>query len=255
MFVGYFVLAGYTMLGWGGKFAGSMGTNIWDLPLAASGGRFYCKKGGVEMGNSIQDESMNDLEFDVLTEIGNIGAGNATTALSQLINTRIDMHVPKVQLLTFSELAQIIGGEETLVAGILLDLSGDIEGSMVFILESKAAHMLVQQLMGCGGSDAGPFSEMEVSALQEIGNIISGAYLNAISAMMNLTINVSVPSLAVDMAGAILSVPAIEFGKLGDKALLIESQFQDLDVEISGYFILIPTLESYARIMKSLGIR
>lgn len=200
-------------------------------------------------------EGMDDFEFDVLTEIGNIGAGNATTALSQLINAKIDMNVPKVEMLTFAELAEIIGGAETLVAGILLNLEGDIEGSMLFILESSAARIFVQQLMGCEMGDENEFSDMEKSALQEIGNIISGAYLSAISGMTNLTINVSVPSLAFDMAGAILSVPAIEFGKLGDKALLIESLFKDMDVDISGYFILIPTLESYGRIMKSLGLR
>lgn len=202
-----------------------------------------------------EHESMDDFEFDVLTEIGNIGAGNATTALSQLISAKIDMNVPKVQMLTFAELAEIIGGAETLVAGILLNLEGDIEGSMLFILRSSSARLLVQQLMGCVTDDEGEFSDMEKSALQEIGNIISGAYLSAISGMTNLTINVSVPNLAFDMAGAILSVPAIEFGKLGDKALLIESVFKDLTVDIAGYFILIPTLESYGRILKSLGLR
>ena len=95
---------------------------------------------------------------------------------------------------------------------------------------------------------------MEQSALMEIGNIISGAYLSSISELTNMKITSSVPYLAVDMAGAILSVPAIEFGKLGDKALLIESKFKDLDVDISGYFILIPTLESYGRILTSLGL-
>ena len=201
------------------------------------------------------NESMDDIEFDVLTEIGNIGAGNATTALSQLINARIDMRVPKVELLTFAELAEVIGGAETLVAGILLSLEGDIQGSMLFILESNAARLLVQQLMGCKDDSTEQFTEMETSALQEIGNIISGAYLSAISSLTNMLITASVPSLAFDMAGAILSVPAIEFGKLGDKALLIESQFKDMDVDVSGYFILIPTLDSYSKILKSLGLR
>ena len=99
-----------------------------------------------------------------------------------------------------------------------------------------------------------PFDEMELSALKEIGNIITASYLTALSNMTNLTIAPSIPYVSVDMAGAILSVPAIEFGKLGDKALLIESQFKDLDVDISGYFILIPTLESYKRILTSLGL-
>ncbi len=201
------------------------------------------------------DEEMNDMEFDVLKEIGNIGAGNATTALSQMISARVDMYVPKVEMLAFKDLAEIIGGAETLVAGILLTLSGDIEGSMVFILEDKAAHHLVYKLTGFGdGGDSGGFSEIEQSALLEIGNIISGAYLTAISKLTNLNFVLTVPCLAVDMAGAILSVPAIEFGKLGDKALLIESQFHDDEIDINGYFILIPTLESYSHILKSLGM-
>ena len=204
------------------------------------------------MQENNNNSAEKDIEFDVLTDIG---AGNATTALSQLINARIDMCVPKVDLLGFSELAEIVGGAETLVAGILLSLEGDVDGMMLFVLESSAAHLLVDQLMGCvSGENKGDFSEMEQSALMEIGNIIAGAYLSSISELTNMKITSSVPYLSVDMAGAILSVPAIEFGKLGDKALLIESKFKDLDVDISGYFILIPTLESYGQILTSLGL-
>ena len=207
------------------------------------------------MQENNNNSAEKDIEFDVLTEIGNIGAGNATTALSQLINARIDMCVPKVDLLGFSELAEIVGGAETLVAGILLSLEGDVDGMMLFVLESSAAHLLVDQLMGCvSGENKGDFSEMEQSALMEIGNIIAGAYLSSISELTNMKITSSVPYQSVYMAGAILSVPAIEFGKLGDKALLIESKFKDLDVDISGYFILIPTLESYGQILTSLGL-
>ena len=185
----------------------------------------------------IKEDKIEEMEFDILTEIGNIGAGNATTALAKLINGRVDMYVPKVELLAFKDLAEILGGAEELVAGILLSLD------------------LVHRLMGSDGSDVtDEFTEMELSALLEIGNIIAGAYLTAISQLTNLSIIPTVPSLAVDMAGAILSVPAIEFGKLGDKALLIESQFRDEEMDVCGYFILIPTMESYAHILNSLGM-
>lgn len=202
------------------------------------------------------EDRFDEMEFDVLKEIGNIGAGNATTALSQMISAKVDMFVPKVEMLAFKDLAEIIGGAETLVTGIMLTLTGDIVGSMMFMLENTAAHHLVAQMMGYEtvATPETPFTEVELSALSEIGNIISGAYLTAISKLTNLRIKPAVPCLAVDMAGAILSVPAIEFGKLGDKALLIQSQFRDMDVDINGYFILIPTLESYARILKSLGM-
>ena len=199
-------------------------------------------------------EGLDNMNFDVLTEIGNIGAGNAVTALSQMINAKVDMYVPQVKMLTFQQLANVIGGEETLVAGIMLSLEGDIEGSMLFMLGSEDAHRLVEQLLGMKPQADDTFSEMEMSALMELGNIITGAYLSAISKMTNLTISPSVPYLSVDMAGAILSVPAIEGGKLGDQALLIESRFRDMDVDISGYFIMIPTLDSYDSIMRALGI-
>ncbi len=203
-----------------------------------------------------REQQPEGMELDVLKEIANIGAGNAVTALSQMISNKIDMHVPRVKMLTFQELASIIGGPETLVAGIMVSLSGDIEGSMLFILENVDAHYLVGKLMGYKLEEIQTevFTEIEQSALTEIGNIITGAYLNSISKMTNLEIRTSIPYIAIDMAGAILSVPAIEFGKLGDKALLIQSTFRDMEVDISGYFIMIPTLESYSGILKALGI-
>lgn len=197
---------------------------------------------------------VNSLRYDVLREVGNIGAGNATTALSQLINSKIDMTVPKVELLNFSELADITGSPENKVVGILLNLSGDISGMMMFMIEHGAAHQLVRQLLGSCTGDEEFFSEMDVSALSEIGNIISGAYLSALSTLTNLCIVESIPYMAIDMAGAILSVPAIAFGQLGDKALLIESEFNQEEYSVNGYFILIPTEESYATILSSLGM-
>jgi chemotaxis protein CheC len=197
---------------------------------------------------------MDNMQYDVLREIGNIGAGNATTALSQMINTKIDMKVPKVDLLEFKELSDIVGGAENLVVGILFTLDGQIDGMMMFMLDMGAARHLVNVLMGNPDDDKREFSEMELSALNEIGNIIAGAYLSSLSTLTNILITASVPYMAIDMAGAILSVPAIEFGKIGDKALLIETEFGDDEETVNGYFILIPTLESYGAILSSLGL-
>lgn len=200
-------------------------------------------------------ETINSTEYDILKELGNIGAGNATTALSQMINAKVDMDIPSVQFIGFKELADVVGGAETVVSGILLMLEGDIDGMMMFVLEWASARRLVSLLMGTEAPDLKEFSDMERSALQEIGNIISGAYLSSLSSLTNLKIISSVPYLSFDMAGAILSVPAIEFGKIGDKALLIESRFGGADdKDVSGYFIMIPTVESYQKIMKSLGM-
>ncbi|MBP5306083.1 MAG: chemotaxis protein CheC [Lachnospiraceae bacterium] len=198
---------------------------------------------------------VGSVQFDVLKEIGNIGAGNATTALSQMINTKVDMQVPKVELLGFQELPDIVGGAEKIVVGILVNLEGDVDGMMMFMVDKVCAHNLVDILMGKKPSnDDSDFDEISLSALQEIGNIIGGAYLNSLSSLTNLVITESIPYLSVDMAGAILSVPAIEFGKIGDKALLIQSRFLDDDMSVDGFFILIPTLESYDKIFGALGL-
>lgn len=199
-------------------------------------------------------EQIDNMHFDVLREIGNIGAGNATTALSQLINTKIDMSVPKVELLEFKDISDIVGGAESIVVGILLTLEGEVDGMMMFMLEKQSAHHLVNILMGKQIDDFEHFTEMDLSALSEIGNIIAGAYLSSLSSLTNLLIKASVPYMAIDMAGAILSVPAIEFGKIGDKALLIQSQFGEDDTQVNGYFILIPSMESYDKILTSLGV-
>lgn len=199
--------------------------------------------------------NMNSREFDILKELGNIGAGNATTALATMLNLKINMKVPKVNLYDFKELPEIIGGAENLIVGILLTISGDIDGMMMFVLEYTAAHSMVNVLMGQEHTaNDEPLSEIEMSALQEFGNIITGSYLSSLSNLTNLFMNSSIPYISIDMAGAILSVPAIEFGKVGDKALLIETEFGEKDTPINGYFILMPTEDSYGKIMHSLGM-
>lgn len=197
--------------------------------------------------------NMEGIYFDVLREIGNIGAGNATTALATMIGTKVDMRVPKVGLMEFKEIGAEMGGEETIMAGIYQQIKGDISGSIMFLLEEKSARVLVSKLMGVESNSSEPFNEMEISALQEIGNIITGSYLSSLSTLTNMTIDASVPSLCIDMCEAILSVPAIEFAELGDKMLLIKTEFSD-DVKLEGYFILVPDLTSYEKILTSLGM-
>ncbi|EOT26017.1 hypothetical protein C805_01989 [Eubacterium sp. 14-2] len=198
-------------------------------------------------------DQVNEMYFDVLKEIGNIGAGNATTAISNMLNLKVNMEVPKVEFLTFQELPTAISAEEETVVGIYLEVESDIGGSMMFLLKMESARYLVNHLMGRPDDYAEEFNEMDLSAIKEIGNIISGSYLSALSTMTNMVITSSVPYLAIDMAAAILSVPAIQFGQYGDNALLIQTEFGD-DVKIQGFFILMPDVDSYDKILSSLGI-
>ena len=207
--------------------------------------------------SKIDLEKLEDSQFDVLKEIGNIGAGNATTALATMLNIKVDMSVPNVALLPFDNISSFIGSEEQTVVGILLEIQGDIDGMMMFLFDMKSAHHLVNSLMmrdvHQDENGMADFSEMEMSALNEIGNIVSGSYLSALSGLTGMKMVSSVPALSIDMLGALLSVPAIEFGKYGDKLLMIRSEFVEDDF-VTGYFLLIPELESYDKILTSLGM-
>jgi chemotaxis protein CheC len=176
-----------------------------------------------------------------------------------MLNIKMDMSVPNVALLPFNEIASLLGSEDQTVVGILLGIEGDIDGMMMFIFDMKSAHHLVNSLMmtdvnaNMENLDINNFSDIEMSALNEIGNIVSGSYLTAIATLTNMKMISTVPTLTVDMVGALLSVPAAEFGKYGDKLLLIQSQFGELDF-VTGYFLLIPELNSYDKILTSLGL-
>ena len=198
-------------------------------------------------------DRVNDMYIDVLREIGNIGAGNATTAIASMLGSRLNMEVPKVELMEASQLGSAICDEEETVVGIFLEVVNDVTGSMMFLMRMDSAHVIVNKLMMRDPSYNEPFDEMDLSALKEIGNIIAASYLSALSTLTNMRIQPSVPYIAVDMAAAILSVPAIQFGQYGDNALFIETEFGD-DCKMQGYFILMPDQESYPKILNSLGI-
>lgn len=197
-------------------------------------------------------ETINEMYMDVLREIGNIGAGNATTAIASMLSLKINMNVPKVELLEISKLGAAICPEDETVVGIFLELSHDIDGSMMFLMRMKPAQYLVNKLMMRDIEYEGEFDEMDLSALKEIGNIIAGSYLSALSKLTNLVIAPSIPYISIDMAASLLSVPAIEFGLIGDHALLIETEFGS-EFSLGGYFILMPEHDSYDKILTALG--
>lgn len=200
-------------------------------------------------------EQLNNFHMDVLREIGNIGSGSAVTALAKMLNRRVDMQVPKVRILPMEEVSEILGDPETPVVGLLLQMKGEITADIMFVLGLFDAHALVHLVMGKEGlKRAAAFDEMEISALKEIGNILAGSYISALSALTGLKLTTTVPDLCIDMAGAIMSVPAIEFGRNSDIILFIETVFNEGDTRVSGNFFLMPDNASYGSLLKALGV-
>ena len=198
-------------------------------------------------------DNYDDILLDVLKEIGNVGSGNAATALATMIDKKVDMAVPQVKILEFKDVSEVLGDIEKPLVGIYFEMSGDIEGNIMFTLDIESAKNLVNMLFG---RTEGPeeMDEMDMSALSEVGNILAASYINSLSGLTQLNLNISVPSVAIDMAGAILSVPAIQFGHMGDHAIFIETQFEEGDRSISGDLFLVPEIDSFDKILKSLGV-
>lgn len=194
-----------------------------------------------------------EFQIDVLREIGNIGAGHAATALSKLIQKEIDMKVPQVCIIPFDEVADCVGGAEAVVVTVFLRLEGECSGNMFFILDMGSAQRLLLQMTGIDKS-ADEWGDMEISALHEIGNILAGSYLSSLSDFTKLNLQPSVPSLAIDMAGAILSYGLIELSQAGDFALTIDTAFFEGNDQVKGNFFLIPDPDSLPVLFRSLGV-
>lgn len=199
-------------------------------------------------------EDLNDMHMDVLREIGNIGSGNAATSLSTMLGTMVDISVPHVKALSFEETINFMGGVEKIVSGILIKFTGDISGLIMYILQEDFAKQIVMRLYGKELDSLINMDEMDMSAVGEIGNIMAGSYVNAISAMTGLTIDISVPSVSVDFAGAILSVPAIEYASLGDKLLFVDDNFNVGSGFMNSNMLLIPDINSLDILFSKLGI-
>lgn len=202
---------------------------------------------------------LNSTHLDVLREVGNIGAGHSATALSQLLNRRIDMKVPDVQIVSFNDLMAIVGGIENIVATIFLEITGDVSGSMFVILSLEEAGALVREVLNDGSISffTPPFSELSLSALGEIGNILAGSYLSSLSDLTKLQIIPSVPGLSIDMAGAVIINGLAEMSHSTDSAIMIDTVIYDDCGQVTpfkGHCLMIPDPDSLSTIFSALGV-
>ncbi len=199
-------------------------------------------------------EDLSPVAMDCLKEIGNIGSGSAACALSDMLGKKVIMRVPDVSVMDYQEVIDRMGGPEKVITGILVRLEGDINGMIMFLLEDSFAKVVLSTFMQIENVEVTQLDETALSAIREMGNIMSGSYLLALSQLTGLTIDMSVPAMALDMLGAIMSVPIIEFAEVGDKVLFIDDGFVIDGVDIKSNIILIPEMASLATLMKKLGV-
>lgn len=199
-------------------------------------------------------DEMGSMEIDVLREIGSIGTGNAATALSQVLAKKIKMTLPEVKIMGYDEAINVMGGPESIVAGVLVRMSGEINGMMLYIQRLDFINMVLETVLSKKINYYEELNQIDTSALVEIGNIIISSYISAISKLAGISINLSVPGIAINMLGGIMSVPMVEYGYQTDKIMTIGGKFISDNQEIFSNLLLLPEVKSLNYLMKKLGV-
>lgn len=196
---------------------------------------------------------LNDLQMDALREVGNIGSGNAATALSQLIDKKVEMTVPEIDILPFNDMIARIGNEDDIVVAVLLKVFGDAPGNILFIMKQEKSQEFAETLLQ-GFTEVS--EEVYVSLFQEIGNILGNSYINAITKLTDLNLITSVPAAASDMLAAVLTTSFMDAEQFSDYVLAIDTNFVDSleNKESGGNFFFIPKPGSLNTILAHLGL-
>lgn len=198
-------------------------------------------------------QQITEEEMDMLREAGNIASGNAMTSLGKLIGCTLDMNVVNVRIENIQQLTYILGDAEEFIAGMLINVHGDLNAMLLLALEASSAIKVVNLMLGKEVSHVSEFDEIDLSVLCETGNILAGSYLSSLNTFTGLALDVSTPQISIDMAGAILSYPAIEFAKNDNAMLFIETVFKDTNHVLNGTYILLLDNDSYIKVIDSLG--
>lgn len=197
---------------------------------------------------------LDERQLDALREISNVGMGHAATALSQLTGKTVYLNVPRVMVLETAAIAEFLGGAERLVVGIYLRMLGNAQGNILMVFPQENAGRLLEKLLPAQTSGGDSLTELELSALKEVGNILASAYLNALGEMLGMTLIPSVPVLSIDTVETVVDHALAEFGEVSGMTLLLDTEFFSSDERVNSKFFLLPAPSSLEAILTTLGI-
>lgn len=200
-------------------------------------------------------EQFSSMHLDVLREIGNIGSGNAATALASLLNTVVDIEVPVISLISYAKVADYLGGKHTKALGMTVDLEGDIRGCMLQVVHLDFAAKLINTFYPKEIVDLSKIDEMDVSVVREMSNITTAAYVNSISTMTQLFINITPPGSYCDTVSNLVTIPAEKLSRSYDEPVLyIDEKLHIGDSEMNSGLILVLDSRSIQVLFKKLGM-
>lgn len=199
-------------------------------------------------------DELSSLELDTLKEIGSIGTGNAATALSQLIGQQVRIQMPEVRIMGYNEAIEWIGGPEEITAGVLVKMNGQINGIMLSCQQLEFVNLVLRNTLGKEVEDYFGLHEMECSVLIEVGNIMISTFINALSSLADIQIELTVPAFTVDMQGAIMAVPMAQYGGQSDYIMTIGGNFVCDGKEVPCRLLLSPDIRSLNVLLRKLGV-
>ena len=199
-------------------------------------------------------DQLSSLELDTLKEIGSIGTGNAATSLSALIGKAVRIQMPEVRIMEYNEAIEWLGGPEEITAGVLVGLGGQISGIMLSVQQLEFVNLVLESMLGKGVGEYMELREMEYSALTEVGNIMISTFINALSGLAGIDVELTVPAFTVDMQGAIMAVPMAEYGGQSDYIMTIGGDFVCNGKQIPCRLLLSPDIRSLNFLLRKLGV-
>lgn len=198
---------------------------------------------------------LTEKQLDLLKEIGNIGTGNAATALSTLTGKKIEITVPSAEIVPIGKIVFIFPQPEDIVIGIRMVVRGDAELDVLLILDRQAGKRILTDLLGSPCEDITQLDEMSTSALKEIGNIMCGSYITALAEFTQLYLDPLPPELSIDMLVAIVSEAILASANYEDEAIFVETELSVDEVKsATSQMFLIPGKGALDRIFSKVGL-
>lgn len=199
-------------------------------------------------------EELNGLELDAIREIGSIGTGNAATALSSMLGEEVRITIPEVRIMGYNEAIDWIGGPEVITAGVLVHMSGELNGIMLSVQQMEFVNLVLEHMVGRTITCYEELTELDRSALVEVGNIMISTFINALCGLAEISTRLTVPAFAVDMQGAILTVPMAVFGGQSDYIMTVGADFICEGRQVPCRLLLSPDIRSLNFLLKKLGV-
>lgn len=185
------------------------------------------------------DSLLSAFELDQLKEAVNIGASHASTALSQMINKKTIISIPEVYISAVNETMKYVENGEKFATSVIVKILGEATGLVFFLFPENNGVKLARLVSGV--DDKGELlTDIDRSALQEVGNILSGACLTALSKFLGISLLHSVSEIITDLLISIINSLMVEVRKTSEFTLIfkVDMKINEENIQTQMFFLM-----------------